>query len=37
MGCCCPKRRPINIVISSEQFINKAEEEQGKKISLKDF
>ena len=37
MGCCCPKKRPINIVVSSEHFIDKAEQEQGKKISLKDF
>ena len=39
MGCCCKKRaEPINIVVSSEHFIEKKEEDQGNKlISLEDF
>ena len=37
MGCCC-KKKPINIVVYSEHFIDKKDEEKGKKlISLKDF
>ena len=39
MGCCCKRRaEPINIVVNSEHFIDKKDEEQGKKtITLKDF